>query len=84
MSLPLLDAIMVKGYEDNSDEKQTPSDVGYVLDNRRRTALAEVDNAKFSCVTVLRGTCMPSSFPISRRFHAKISIVAGAGAFTNA
>ena len=75
---------MVKDYEDNSDEKQTPSDVGFVLVNRRRTALAEVDNAKFSCVTVLRDPCMPSLFLFFRRFHAKISIVAGAGAFTNA
>ncbi|KJA16682.1 hypothetical protein HYPSUDRAFT_206867 [Hypholoma sublateritium FD-334 SS-4] len=40
---------MVRSYEDNeSDEKQSPSDAGHVLGNRRRAALAEVDNAKFS------------------------------------
>lgn len=32
------------------DESNAPANSGYVLDNRRRAALAEVDNAKFSYV----------------------------------
>ena len=35
---------------DNSSQDRVPANSGYVLDSRRRAALAEVDNAKFSYV----------------------------------
>lgn len=37
-----------KGSDRDSHEKVIPANSGYVLDERRRAALAEVDNAKFS------------------------------------
>jgi PHS family inorganic phosphate transporter-like MFS transporter len=57
-------------------------DVAYVLDERRRAALADVDNAKFSYVFSM----LPHyavSYPC-RWFHVKVCLVAGVGFFTDA
>jgi MFS transporter, PHS family, inorganic phosphate transporter len=63
----------------------TISKAGFVLDERRRAALAEVDNAKFSYAhfmfTIPIFDC--SSFH-RRLFHVKVCCVAGVGFFTDA
>jgi len=44
-----------KASSSGSQEKVVArADAAYVLDERRRAALAEVDNAKFSCVIHIR------------------------------
>jgi PHS family inorganic phosphate transporter-like MFS transporter len=54
----------------------------YFLDERRRAALAELDNAQFSYfVRCFLVAC--AHFPRSR-FHLKVCLVAGAGFFTDA
>ena len=52
-------------HDSSPNEKEIPSNSGYVLDNRRRAALAEVDNAKFSCA--------PDSLRMRILFHSRIS-----------
>ena len=61
------------------------SDPAYLLDERRRAALAEIDNASFSQVNLFL-----IFFPkyliyfSSRWFHIKVALVAGVGFFTDA
>lgn len=70
-------------HDSSPNEKEIPSNSGYVLDNRRRAALAEVDNAKFSYVS-FQSYIIPYLFANLRWFHAKVCIVAGVGFFTDA
>jgi PHS family inorganic phosphate transporter-like MFS transporter len=43
-----------KGSVGSGDKVATRNDAAFALDERRRAALAEVDNAKFSCVFLLK------------------------------
>jgi MFS transporter, PHS family, inorganic phosphate transporter len=78
---------------DNNSEKRASSDNSdkgvakshYVLDERRRAALAEVDNAKFSCVFTSSNAISDFTHLSPRSwFHFKVCCVAGAGFFTDA
>ncbi|KAJ7619568.1 phosphate transporter [Roridomyces roridus] len=50
----------------------------YILDERRRAALAEIDNALFVC---LAPPCLPRIVTSARWFHVKVCLVAAAGFF---
>ena len=58
-------ASLEKRASDGSDDHvgKTVQTATYSLDERRRAALAEVDNAKFSYVTLLSHPTLPSSCP---------------------
>jgi PHS family inorganic phosphate transporter-like MFS transporter len=67
------------------EEKNLASSNGPIdLNERRRAALEEIDNAKFSCVFV----CMAARYALTHClfswFHVKVCCVAGAGFFTDA
>lgn len=53
---------MDKGYnvEKTSSHGSDPKNVAYTLDQRRRAALAEVDNASFSYVSLFSLICLAS------------------------
>lgn len=60
---------MASYHEKGSDigsQDRVPANSGYVLDSRRRAALAEVDNAKFSYV--------PEFPPILDRSHPRLLV----------
>jgi MFS transporter, PHS family, inorganic phosphate transporter len=63
-------------------QEQNRDDVAYVLDERRRAALADVDNAEFSYVFSILSLYAISYF--CRWFHLKVCLVAGVGFFTDA
>ena len=58
-------ASLEKRTSDGSDDHigKTVHTAAYSLDERRRAALAEVDNAKFSYVTLASHPALPSSRP---------------------
>ncbi len=76
-----------KGWSMESHDKRDTSEVTYVLDEQRRAALAEVDNAKFSYATSIYFG-LPGVdfflFFLSSWFHVKVCLVAGVGFFTDA
>ena len=53
------------------------------LNERRRAALAEIDNAPFSYALPLFSPCIPPH-PFQSWFHVKVCLVAGVGFFTDA
>ena len=73
-------------YQDGSvsSQEKGPKPIVYALDERRRAALAEVDNAKFSYVSTLHTATFTLTRFFFRWFHAKVCLVAGVGFFTDA
>jgi MFS transporter, PHS family, inorganic phosphate transporter len=72
-----------KASSNGSHQGQKRDDVAYVLDERRRAALADVDNAEFSYVfSMLFILCHLMS--LTSWFHVKVCLVAGVGFFTDA
>jgi hypothetical protein len=73
-------------FEKSSGSVPEGKDAAYAIDQRRRAALAEIDNAKFSYV-------LAAPFVVVRPlistvyyswFHIKVVLVAGVGFFTDA
>jgi MFS transporter, PHS family, inorganic phosphate transporter len=76
---------MNQGMASNSGayhQERERDDVAYVLDERRRAALADVDNAEFSYVFSILSLYAISYF--CSWFHVKVCLVAGVGFFTDA
>ena len=69
--------------EQEEIDVELPASSAYALDNRRRAALAEVDNARLSYVELLSQNyhCFMA---FCRWSHTKVCIVAGVGFFTDA
>lgn len=65
----------------NSEKRRAPVNVTE-LNERRRAALAEIDNAPFS-YALFPSFFVPSHLPHSW-FHVKVCLVAGVGFFTDA
>jgi PHS family inorganic phosphate transporter-like MFS transporter len=57
---------------------------GTVLDERRRAALSEIDNAPFSYVLKSSLQFLQNIHLVPRWFHVKVCLVAGVGFFTDA
>jgi len=69
----------------DSEKPVQRGDAAFILDERRRAALAEVDNAKFSYAVLHSfSVCQQLTFFLSSWFHAKVCLVAGVGFFTDA
>ena len=76
---------MASERDSHSSDAQKGEDATYVLDERRRAALADVDNAKFSCVSwPVSKAFLADPVAAHRWFHVKVAMVAGVGFFTDA